>query len=424
MAEFDTVIRNAVVATAADVFRSDIGIAGGVITALGRDLGPARREIDAAGRYVLPGGIDAHCHFDQPMRDSVTLADDFLSGPISAAHGGTTTVVPFACQLQGQSVRAAVEDYHRRAAGKPVIDYAFHLIISDPTEDVLRRELPALIGEGYSSFKIYMTYETLKLNDRQIISVLAVARREGAMVMVHAENSDCITWLTEELERAGRTAPYFHAPSRPQAVEREGTHRAITMSEIVDVPILLVHVSAADAVEQIRWGQGRGLRIFAETCPQYLVLTADHLDAPGFEGAKYVCSPPPRDVASQEAIWRGLRSGVFHVFSSDHAAFRFDHPEGKKRHGDRCAVHEGAERRARRGDAPADPVLRGRQQGPHRPRHLRRPHRHQPRQALRALPEEGQHRGGRRRRSRHLGQGPRGRDHERQAPPQLRLHAV
>ena len=211
MAEFDTVIRNAVVVTAADVFPSDIGIAGGVVTTLGRNLGPARREIDAAGRYVLPGGIDAHCHFDQPMRDSVTLADDFLSGPISAAHGGTTTVVPFACQLQGQSVRAAVEDYHRRAAGKPVIDYAFHLIISDPTEDVLRRELPALIGEGYSSFKIYMTYETLKLNDRQIISVLAVARREGAMVMVHAENSDCITWLTEELERAGKTAPYFHA---------------------------------------------------------------------------------------------------------------------------------------------------------------------------------------------------------------------
>src|SRR5262245_47030140 len=251
MPELDTVIRNAVVVTAADVFASDIGIAGGVVAALGRDLGPARRDIDAAGRYVLPGGIDAHCHFDQPMRGSVTLADDFLSGPISAAPGGTTTVVPFACQLQGQSVRAAVEDYHRRAAGKPVIDYAFHLIVSDPTEDVLRRELPALIAEGYTSFKIYMTYETLKLDDRQIIAVLAVARREGAMVMVHAENSDCIAWLTEELERAGRTAPYFHAASRPPAVEREGTHRAITMSELVDVPILLVHVSAADAVEQI-----------------------------------------------------------------------------------------------------------------------------------------------------------------------------
>src|SRR5262245_50521512 len=161
MSDFDTVIRNAVVATASDVFRAEIGITGGVIAALGRALGPGRREIDAAGRYVLPGGIDTHCHFDQPMRGGVTLADDFLSGPISAAHGGTTTVVPFACQIQGQSVRAAVDDYHRRAAGKPVIDYAFHLIVSDPTEDVLRRELPALIEEGYSSFKIYMTYETL-----------------------------------------------------------------------------------------------------------------------------------------------------------------------------------------------------------------------------------------------------------------------
>jgi len=333
MAEFDTVIRNALVATAADVFPADIGIVGGVITTLGRGLGPARRDIDAAGRYVLPGGIDTHCHFDQPMRDSVTLADDFLSGPISAAHGGTTTVVPFACQLQGQTARAAVEDYHRRAAGKPVIDYAFHLIISDPTEAVLRDDLPGLIREGYTSFKIYMTYETLKLNDRQVISVLALARREGAMVMVHAENSDCIAWLTAELEKHGKTAPYFHALSRPQAVEREGTHRAITMSEIVDVPILLVHVSSAETVEQIRWAQGRGLRIYAETCPQYLVLTADHLNAPDFEGAKFICSPPPRDVASQQAVWRGLAGGVFQVVSSDHAAFRFDDPMGKKRHG-------------------------------------------------------------------------------------------
>ena len=192
MAEFDTVIRNAVVATAADVFEADLGIADGVVAALGRRLGPARREIDAAGRYVLPGGIDTHCHFDQPMRDAVTLADDFLSGTVSAAHGGTTTVMPFACQLQGQSVRAAVEDYHRRAGRKPVIDYGFHLIVSDPTDTVLREELPALIREGYTSFKIYMTYETLKLSDRQIISVLALARHERTMVMVHAENSDRI----------------------------------------------------------------------------------------------------------------------------------------------------------------------------------------------------------------------------------------
>ena len=333
MAEFDTVIRNAVVATAADVFEADLGITDGVIAGLGRGLGPARRDIDAGGRYVLPGGIDTHCHFDQPMRDTVVLADDFLSGTVSAAHGGTTTVMPFACQLQGRTVRHAIDDYHRRAADKPVIDYGFHLIISDPTEAVLRDELPAVIREGYTSFKIYMTYETLKLSDRQIISVLALARHEGAMVMVHAENSDCIAWLTAELERQGKTAPYFHAVSRPQAVEREGTHRAITMSEIVDVPILLVHVSSADAVEQIHWAHGRGLKILAETCPQYLVLTADHLHAPGFEGAKYICSPPPRDAASQQAVWKGLASGLFQVVSSDHAAFRFDDPEGKRRHG-------------------------------------------------------------------------------------------
>jgi dihydropyrimidinase len=333
MAEFDTVIRNGVVVTAADIFEADLGIAGGAITALARGLGPARREVDAAGRYVLPGGIDAHCHFDQPMRDSVTLADDFLSGTVSAAHGGTTTVMPFACQLQGRGVQDAILDYHRRAAGKPVIDYAFHLIVSDPTEAVLRDELPALIAEGVTSFKIYMTYETLKLDDRQILSVLALARREGALVMVHAENSDCIAWLTAELKRQGKTAPYFHAVSRPQAVERESTHRAITMSEIVDAPILLVHVSSADAVEQIRWAHGRGLKILAETCPQYLVLTAAHMDAPGFEGAKYVCSPPPRDEASQRAVWQGLASGVFQIVSSDHAAFRFDDPEGKRRHG-------------------------------------------------------------------------------------------
>jgi len=330
---FDMVIRNAVVATAADVFEADIGIAGGIVTALGRNLGPAARDIDAAGRYVLPGGIDTHCHLDQPMQDGVRLADDFLSGTISAAHGGTTTVVPFACQVQRQSVTAAVEDYHRRAAGKPVIDYAFHLIISDPTAVVLREELPALIEQGYTSFKIYMTYEALRLDDRQIIAVLALARSAGAMVMVHAENSDCITWLTTQLEQAGQTAPINHARSRPAAVEREGAHRAITMSEIVDVPILLVHVSGADAVEQIRWAQGRGIRIYAETCPQYLVLTAEHLDVPGFEGAKVICSPPPRDVASQQAIWNGLASGVFHVVSSDHSPFRFDDPAGKKRYG-------------------------------------------------------------------------------------------
>jgi dihydropyrimidinase len=329
MTEFDLVIRNARVATAADVFDCEIGVRDGAIAALARGLPKGKQEIDAAGRWVLPGGIDGHCHFDQPMTDGSKMADDFHSGTLSAACGGTTTVIPFACQLKGQSLQAAVDDYHRRAEGKAVIDYAFHMIVSDPTERVLEEELPRLIANGYTSFKIYMTYDDLKLNDRQILETLAVARREGAMAMIHAENTDCIAWLTEQLVAAGHTAPKFHAASRPMLVEREATHRAIALSELVDIPVLIVHVSGREAVEQIRWAQGKGLRVYGETCPQYLFLTADHLEGEGFHGAKCVCSPPPRDKANQAVIWHGLENGVFQVFSSDHAPFRYDDPAGK-----------------------------------------------------------------------------------------------
>ncbi|WP_447928731.1 dihydropyrimidinase [Vreelandella sp. EE27] len=330
MANFDCVIRNARCATASDVFVADIGITDGVIAALGQSLGGGEKEIDADGRWVLPGGIDGHCHFDQPTEDGTVMADDFLSGTRSAACGGTTTVIPFALQRKGQSLREAVEDYHRRAETKATIDYAFHMIITDPTPHVLDEELPALIAEGYTSSKIYMTYDDLKLADRQIIDVLAVAREEGALVMVHAENADCISWLTERLLRAGKTAPRYHAESRPMLAEREATHRAITFAELVDVPILIVHVSGREAIEQIRWAQGNGLRIYGETCPQYLFLTADDLGSDDeIEGVKCICSPPPRDKANQKVVWDALEAGTFHVFSSDHAPFRFDGHDGK-----------------------------------------------------------------------------------------------
>jgi dihydropyrimidinase len=329
MAEYDLVIRNGTVATAADVYRADIGIKDGRIIAIAEKLSEAAHEIDATDRLVLPGGVDSHCHIDQPSSTGVVCADDFRSGSISAACGGTTTIIPFAAQLKGQSLRAAVEDYHRRAAGKAIIDYAFHLIVSDPTEQVLGQELPALIRDGCTAFKIYMTYDDLKLNDRQVLDVLALARREGAMVMVHAENSDVIGWLTEQLEAAGRIAPRYHATSRPMAVEREATHRAISLAEIVGVPILLVHVSGREAIEQIRWAQGRGIKIYAETCPQYLFLTEDDLAKPGFEGAKCVCSPPPRDKANQAVVWEALSNGVFQVVSSDHSPTRFNDAKGK-----------------------------------------------------------------------------------------------
>ena len=329
MTGFDLVVRGGKAMIGQALVAADIGVSGGRIVAIGEDLAGGAGEVDARGRLVRPGGIDSHCHLDQPTGDDSVMADDFRSGTRSAAAGGTTTVIPFACQLRGQSLRAAVADYHGRAEGKALIDYAFHLIVTDPTAAVLGQELPALIADGYTSFKIYMTYDALKLDDRQMLDVLSVARDHGAMVMVHAENADCIAWLTDRLERAGTTGPIGHALSRPSVVEREATHRAISIAELADVPILIVHVSGADAIEQIRWAQSRGLAIYAETCPQYLYLTADDLDRPGFEGAKCICSPPPRDRANQEVVWRALQQGVFQVFSSDHAPFRFDDPKGK-----------------------------------------------------------------------------------------------
>lgn len=340
MPQFDLVIRNGQIATASDVFYADIGVRDGVIAALGTDLGDAAEVIDASGKLVLPGGIDAHCHLDQPTGDESVMADDFSSGSVSAAFGGTTCVIPFACQMKGGSLRAAVQDYHQRADGKSVIDYAFHLIVTDPTEQVLGQELPALIRDGYTSFKIYTTYDALKLCDREILDVLSLARREDAMTMVHAENADAIAWLTEKLELAGQTSPRFHADARPGLAEREATHRAITLAEIVDVAMLVVHVSGGEAMEQIAQAQAKGLNIYAETCPQYLFLTAADLDLDGFEGAKHICSPPPRDAASQDSVWRGLKNGTFQIFSSDHAPFRFDDPKGKKVHGETASfVH-------------------------------------------------------------------------------------
>jgi dihydropyrimidinase len=321
---FDTIIRGGTVATASDTFAADIGISGGRIVALGHDLGDAGQIIDATGRLVLPGGIDSHVHLSQPSGPGIVMADDFESGTRAAAFGGNTTVLPFCLQERGHSLRQAVRDYHAKADGNCYIDVSFHLIISDPTEQVLGQELPALIKDGYTSFKVFMTYEDLALSDRQILEVMSVARETGALVMVHAENFDAIRFLTDRLEQAGHTAPHFHGASRPIVVEREATHRAIALAELIDVPVMIVHVSNREAMEEIRRAQQRGLKVFGETCPQYLVLTEKDMEGLNMEGAKYVCSPPPRDVPSQSACWEGLQQGIFSVFSSDHCAFRYD----------------------------------------------------------------------------------------------------
>ncbi len=328
MAEFDMVISNGLVVTAGDKFRCDIAIRDGRIAALGEHLS-GREHIDASGKIVLPGGVDSHVHIAQPSGDGIVMADDFETGTRSAALGGTTTIMPFCLQQKGVSIRQALSDYHAKADGQCYVDVSFHLIVSEPTDQVLGQELPALVEDGYTSFKIFMTYDDLKLNDREILDVMSVARETGALVMVHAENYDAIRYLTEKLEQGGHTSPRYHATSRPVAVEREATHRAISLAELVDVPVMIVHVSNREAMEQVRWAQQRGLRVLGETCTQYLVLTEKDLDGLGMEGAKYVCSPPPRDLPSQEACWEGLRTGVFSVFSSDHCPFRYEDDQGK-----------------------------------------------------------------------------------------------
>lgn len=323
-ARCDLAIRGGTVVNATGQLRADVGITGGRITAVGGDFGAAE-EIDAADLLVLPGGIDAHVHLAQPTSDGTVMADDFESGTRSAAAGGNTTVLPFALQVKGTSLRDCVQAYHAKAEGNCFTDLSFHLIVSDPTPQVLGQELPALVRDGYTSFKVFMTYDDLVLNDAELLAVFDVARRESALVMVHAEGHDAIKYMTACLREEGKTAPYYHAEAHAEIAEREATHRAISHAQLVDVPIVIVHVSGREPMEQIQWARRRGLKVYAETCPQYIALTRDDLRGLNmdFEGAKYVCSPPPRDADGQAAIWEGLQDGTFDIFSSDHCPFYF-----------------------------------------------------------------------------------------------------
>jgi dihydropyrimidinase len=344
MSDLDLVIQNGTVVTAEGTRRCDVGVRQGKIEALGNALPRGAHTMDASGKLVLPGGIDAHCHIAQTSSAGIDTADDFETGTRSAACGGTTTIVPFAAQHRGQSLRDVVAAYHERAQGRALVDYAFHLIVSDPSPAVLEEDLPTLVAEGCTSLKIYMTYDSLRLDDGQFLEVLTAARRLQAMVMVHAENHDLIVWQTRQLLAAGCSAPKFHALAHGAAAENEATHRAVALAEAAEVPLLVVHVSNPDAAEHIRRARARGSRIHGETCPQYLFLTADDMDRPGFEGAKYMCSPPPRDHAAQDGLWKCLQDGTLEVFSSDHAPYRYDDPRGKKLFGK---------------DAPFDKIVNG-----------------------------------------------------------------
>ncbi|MGN6551162.1 MAG: dihydropyrimidinase [Pararhizobium sp.] len=326
---FDLVVRNGTIATASDVFVADIGIRDGRIAQIGGTMNEAARVIDASGKYVLPGGIDSHVHLSQPQPPGIEMCDDFESGTRSALVGGNTTVMPFCLQRKGQGLREALKEYHALAEGRCHTDVSFHLIVSEVTPHLLGQELPSVVEDGYTSFKIFMTYEDLRLRDDEILATMDAARRTGALVMVHCENEDAIRYLIGRHEAEGNVAPKAHATTRPTVVEREAAHRALSLAEVVDVPIVIVHVSNREAMEEIKRARERGRKVVGETCPQYLMLTADDLDRANWEGAKYVCSPPPRDKASQEACWEGLERGIFEIYSSDHCPFRFQDDAGK-----------------------------------------------------------------------------------------------
>ena len=319
----DLVLRNGTVATASDTFKADIGITDGRIAAIAESLS-AEREIDASGKLVLPGGIEAHCHIAQESATGGMTADDYRSGSISAAYGGNSCFVPFAAQHRGMGVIETLDLYDSRAEGASVIDYGYHLIVADPTEKALTEELPQAFARGVTSFKVFMTYDLMKIDDGQFLDILSVAKRHGALTMVHAENSGIIKWISDRLVAAGHTQPRYHAISHPVEAEAEAINRAITLARFVDAPLLIVHVSTPEGAGLVAKARLEGAKIFGETCPQYLFLTKEDLDRPGMEGAKFMCSPPVRDTATQEALWRHLQAGTFSVFSSDHAPYRFD----------------------------------------------------------------------------------------------------
>ncbi len=331
MAEYDLVVSGGTVATASDVFRADIGIKSGRIVALAEKLEGVER-LDADGLMVLPGGVDSHCHIEQLQAGGGADEESFESGSIACFAGGTTSVVTFSTQFKGEGILAPLAEYHRRAK-RAMVDYAFHQIITDATDDVVWREIPEVVASGVRSLKVFLTYDPLRLDDRGFLRVLAAARRTGALVTVHCENYDAINWRTEALLKAGMTAPKYHAWSRPAMIEREATHRAIALAELVDQPIQIFHVSCREVADEIARARARGLKLWGETCPQYFLLTAADMDRPGFEGAKFMCSPSPRHEADAQALWHDIRTGTLDVVSSDHSGWSYGGTHGKRANG-------------------------------------------------------------------------------------------
>ena len=329
---YDLLIRGGRVATASDVFEADVAIAGETIAAIGRGLQGARREIDARGKLVLPGGVDSHAHIEQLSAAGIMNADTFESATVSAAFGGTTTVIPFAAQHVGMKLPQVLEDYHALAKKGAVIDYAFHMIIADPTKETLETDLPALIKQGHASIKIFMTYDRLKIDDEPLLDILLAARDNGAMLCAHAENHGIISWMVKRLLARGYTQPKYHAISHARVSEAEAFNRLIGMAALIDQPIMIFHVSTAEGAKVIRDARGRGTE---GVCRDLSAISFPHRrrSRQARRGRRQMDVQPAAARASdQEALWQALALGDLQTISSDHAPYRFDET-GKLRAG-------------------------------------------------------------------------------------------
>ncbi|MGH9768572.1 MAG: dihydropyrimidinase, partial [Blastocatellia bacterium] len=321
-----TLINNGHIVTAVDSYNADILIDGETIAMIGKDLasvvGSVDKTIDATGKLVIPGGIDPHTHMDLPFGGTAS-SDDFETGTRAAAFGGTTTIIDFAVQYKGQALNEALDVWFQKAEGKAATDYGFHLICTDLPDERLP-ELKALINQGVTSFKLFMAYPGVFLvDDGTIFKAMSVAGENGGLICMHAENGVVIDVLVKRAIEQGRTAPKYHALTRPTKAEAEGVHRAIAIAEMANSPVYIVHLSCYDALKEVQAARDLGLPAFAETCPQYLLLDYSFYEKPDFEGAKYVMTPPLRDKENQELLWRGLRGDDLQVISTDHCPFCF-----------------------------------------------------------------------------------------------------
>jgi dihydropyrimidinase len=316
-----TLIKNGRIITAVDDYNADILIDDGTIAMIGKSIDTdADKVIDAKGRLVIPGGIDPHTHMELPF-GGTAASDTFETGTIAAAHGGTTTIIDFAVQYKGQSLKQAVDAWHAKADGRTSIDYGFHLICTDLPDERLP-EMKGMIDEGISSFKLFMAYPGVFLvDDATIFKAMGVAGENGGLICMHAENGVVIDAIVKKALADGKTAPKYHALTRPTKAEAEGVHRAIALAEMADAPVYIVHLSCDDSLQEVTRARDMGINAYAETCPQYLFLDYSVYEQPGFEGAKYVMTPPIREKWNQEQLWRGLKFNDLQLVATDHCPF-------------------------------------------------------------------------------------------------------